>query len=226
MKKNTQILLGIVLTIVAFIISIYSGNHFHLKNSFIPYTFMTHVVMLITSIALIYSFKNYLGFKLEFPKLKNSWKPFLYGLLAALISGIITNILTMIFTGSPMSHPAMSKMNPLQIFIFVFLLASFTEELLFRGFLQNMLHPLKSIGFKIFNRFISLPVILSGLIFGLGHLVLLYKQMGLGIFIFTTLLGLIAGYYQEKHNNTSYAILVHMGANLVGLIVASVMYYS
>jgi membrane protease YdiL (CAAX protease family) len=31
-------------------------------------------------------------------------------------------------------------------------------------------------------------------------------------------LGLIAGYYQEKYDNNAYAIIVHMSGNLMGLI--------
>jgi hypothetical protein len=34
---------------------------------------------------------------------------------------------------------------------------------------------------------------------------------------------LVAGYYQEKHNNNAYAILVHMAANFMGVIAAFLM---
>jgi hypothetical protein len=37
-------------------------------------------------------------------------------------------------------------------------------------------------------------------------------------------LGIAAGYYQEKYdNNTSYAIIVHMGGNLFGVLSAFLM---
>lgn len=38
--------------------------------------------------------------------------------------------------------------------------------------------------------------------------------------IFTFVLGLIAGYYQEKYENNAYAIIVHMGGNFMGLLSA------
>jgi len=36
--------------------------------------------------------------------------------------------------------------------------------------------------------------------------------------LFTSVVGLIAGYYQEKYDNHAYAIMVHMAGNLMGLI--------
>ena len=38
------------------------------------------------------------------------------------------------------------------------------------------------------------------------------------ILIFTFALGLVAGYYQEKHDNHIFAIFVHMAGNLMGLV--------
>ena len=33
-------------------------------------------------------------------------------------------------------------------------------------------------------------------------------------------LGIIAGYFQEKHNNFTYAFIVHLTANLSGLLLS------
>jgi membrane protease YdiL (CAAX protease family) len=70
------------------------------------------------------------------------------------------------------------------------------------------------------------PVIISALAFSLVHLILIASGAG-SYFIFRTLaftfvLGLIAGYYQEKYDNNAYAIIVHMSGNLMGLM-ASIM---
>jgi membrane protease YdiL (CAAX protease family) len=44
------------------------------------------------------------------------------------------------------------------------------------------------------------------------------------IVLFTFVLGLAAGYYQEKYeNNTLYAIIVHMGGNFPGVLSALLM---
>ena len=70
-------------------------------------------------------------------------------------------------------------------------------------------------------------MILSAVVFGLIHLVLLNAGAGgflvFRIVIFTTVLGLVAGYYQEKYNNFTYAVIVHMAGNLMGLISALIL---
>ena len=85
-----------------------------------------------------------------------------------------------------------------------------------------MLSPLHDRGIRFFKVRLSLPVILSAVVFGLIHLVLLTSGAGgflvVRVVIFTTILGLFAGYYQEKYNNFSYAVIVHMAGNLMGLV--------
>ena len=116
------------------------------------------------------------------------------------------------------AHPSMLTMQPLQVFLFIFIYASIAEEFLFRGFLLNLLKPLSKYKVTIF----SIPVIVSALAFGLGHLILMTFDVGwlfiLRILVFTTALGLVAGYYQEKYNNTAYAIAVHMAGNTLGVV--------
>ena len=84
------------------------------------------------------------------------------------------------------------------------------------------MRPLGDKGLKLFKRKISLPVLISALAFSLAHLILLASGVGtwfiIRILIFTFALGLVAGYYQEKHDNHIFAILVHMAGNLMGLI--------
>jgi membrane protease YdiL (CAAX protease family) len=107
------------------------------------------------------------------------------------------------------------------------LYASIAEEFLFRGFLLNLLKPLENNRVLVIKRKVSLPVILSAVAFGLAHLILLTTGVGLffliRVIIFTIGLGLIAGYYQEKYNNHSYAIIVHMTGNSLAVIAALTM---
>jgi len=113
-------------------------------------------------------------------------------------------------------------MTVFQVFTLVFIGASIAEEFLFRGFLLNMLSPLKNKKVTLFKKQISLAVIISALMFGAAHLMLLKSGANINfvgkIVIMTTTIGLFAGYFQEKYNNTSYAILTHMGANLMGVL--------
>ena len=113
-------------------------------------------------------------------------------------------------------------MSPVQVLFFMFFYASVAEEILFRGFLLNLLKPLKKRGISLFNRRISLSVIISALAFGLAHLILITAGIDalflVRVVLFTFTLGLVAGYYQEKYDNTAYAIIVHMAGNSVAVI--------
>ena len=124
-------------------------------------------------------------------------------------------------------HPVIMNTSPFQVFLFIFIYASIAEELLFRGFLMNILQPLKTKGITILKRTLSLPVIISAVAFGLAHLILITTgASGLLIFrvvVFTTVLGLIAGYYQEKYDNNAFAIIVHMAGNWFGFVGAVMM---
>ncbi len=194
---------------------------------FLPYTFATHTAMLILSVGLIYGLKKHVNYKIALPPFKKILKPVLFGILATIIVNIVMNVATNISGGKVEVHAALTKMSPLQVFLFVFIYASIAEELLFRGFLLNMLKPIKLKGIKIFKRNVSMPVLISAVAFGLAHLILITTGAGglfiLRIVVFTTILGIIAGYYQEKYDNNAFAIIVHMAGNLMGVIGALLM---
>jgi membrane protease YdiL (CAAX protease family) len=166
--------------------------------------------------------KNNLNFNISLPKFKNVLKPIIIGIVLTIVINILMTIATKLVGGKIEEHPLLSKMNPIQVLIFVFIYASIVEEILFRGFLLNLLKPLKTSGITIFKRKISFSVIISALAFGLAHLILIKTGVDssflLRVVLFTTTLGLVAGYYQEKYDNNSYAIIVHMSGNSVALI--------
>lgn len=227
MKNNERIVYGLIITIVVFAIAVFSGSNIHLNIDFFPSSFLTHSLMLILSIILIYSLRKYVNYKIEVPQFKKILKPLLFGLFAAIIVNILMTVIIKILGGTVEAHSALAKMTPLQIFVFVCIYASIAEEILFRGFLMNILKPLKIKGIKIFKRNISIPVIISAVAFGLAHLIVITTGAGglllLRIVVFTTILGLIAGYYQEKYDNNAYAIVVHMAGNLMAVIGALLM---
>jgi membrane protease YdiL (CAAX protease family) len=177
--------------------------------------------MLILSVAVITGLRKYVHFRIAWPRFKTIWKPALFGFLTAVVVNITLTVLTMAAGAKPEAHPLLGASTPLQTFLFIFIYASLAEELLLRGFLQNFLHPLNVRGIRLFKRTLSLPVIIGAVAFGLLHLILFTTGAGallvVRIVIFTTILGLFAGYYQEKHNNHAYAIIVHMAGNLMGL---------
>jgi membrane protease YdiL (CAAX protease family) len=146
--------------------------------------------------------------------------------LAVLVSVLffILNFFVILIVGMPSaegSSPIAGK-SLLNFFLTVVILASICEEIFNRGLVQGFLSPLREHGFKLFRQHISLPVSISGLLFGLGHLCLLTSmelRMVILIVISATFLGLVAGYYREKTGSLLPAVAVHMTFNIVSGII-------
>lgn len=213
---------GLILTAVVYFVSIFMGHHWQLNSSIVEDSVMNHGTMLILSILLILAFKKQVKYRIAMPKIGQIFKPILFGILCAVVINVVMNIISAIVTGSIQTHPLMKNTTVLKNFLSVFILASIGEEFLFRGFFQNYLKSLGNCGFKVFKRRISLPVLIGALAFSAAHLVLLASGVDtmfiIRVLVFTFVLGLIAGYYQEKHDNHIFAILVHMAGNLMGLV--------
>jgi len=209
--------------IAIFTIANLIGRIISLPSGFIPSSFIVHSTMLLFSITAIWIMNKELNFHIALPKFKKIIKPFFIGVIITFVVNIPMNIITTLMNGKVTPHPILLKLNFLQTFLFVFLLASIAEEFLFRGFFQNALKKWSEKGITILKHRFSLPVIISAISFGLAHLILIFAGVDylflIRIVLFTAILGLAAGYYQEKNeNNTSFAIIVHMGGNLLGLL--------
>ncbi len=231
MSKSTTLIIGILATIAIFGIAYLSSYIVNFDSDFIAPSFFTHTVMMVISVIIIILLVKK-GI-IIFPFKKVKFKYYLFAFITTIVAIIIANVLATIIlkiTGhsidpSGKGHAVVASYSSLQFFIFIFLYASICEEFLFRGFTLNVLAPLKSYGFRVNEGiFISIPVILSGILFGLAHLVLLNTETSgpvvFRIVIFTTFLGLVAGYFQEKHKSILPAIIIHMIGNLPGLIMS------
>ncbi len=109
-----------------------------------------------------------------------------------------------------------------QTVLFVWLLASVCEEVFYRGLLQGFLSPLSTHGVRLRGVYLSLPVALCAVWFGLGHLCLLGRVPGpmlAAILVSTTTAGFIAGYYRERTGSLLPAVASHMTFNVVGTVV-------
>lgn len=184
--------------------------------------------MLILSVVAILAMGDKISYVISWPKFKTLLKPIALGIALTIVINIVMIMVTKLAGGNLEGHPLLSKMIPLQVLVFVFIYASVAEEILFRGFLMNLLSPLKEKGIKVLKRKISIPVIVSAITFGLAHLILITTGAEMlflvRVVIFTTLLGLLAGYYQEKYNNNNaYAIIVHMAGNSLAVLGAILM---
>lgn len=230
MKKNialSRLLVGLLLTALAYFVSMFVGHQWHLNSSILADSVIGHATMLVLSVVLISVFKKQVNYRIVMPRFKQVLRPIALGFLCAVVINVVLSIITKIISGSVQNHPLMEDTTLLKTFLSVFILASIGEELLFRGFLQNYLRVLGDKGLTLFKRRISLPVLIGALTFSLAHLILLASGAGtlfiVRILVFTFVLGLIAGYYQEKHDNNAFAILVHMAGNLMGLISVAIM---
>ena len=222
MNKALKIFLGIFITFLVLVLS--SGIEIITKSFLdsIPVGVSSQVGILIISILviLIFSKKRIIEFNIGKVKIEQLIYPI--GLTVFLV--ILRHLIPMVMENE--RHPASVSMSILQQLIFIVFLASLSEELLFRGFLQNMLNPIKSCGINIFNTRLSLPVIISGVLFGLMHFAMISTGASFSfviqIVVSGMFLGMIAGYFQEKHNNFTFAFIIHMTANLSGLILSIV----
>ena len=220
--KLALLLAALILTSVVYGISVFCGHNWKLECDFLPSSFLTHTVMLVLSLGLILALKSKVSYRIALPAVKQVWRPVLYGMLVTIAVNLSLGILSLLMGDALEKHPLLDGMSALQYLVFVVLLASIAEEHLFRGFLQNYLKPLSDKGFQLLRWRISFPVLVSAVLFSIAHLILLTAGVSpvfmTRILVFTFVLGLMAGYYQEKHDNIAFAILVHAGGNLVGLI--------
>ena len=219
--KLALLLAALILTSVVYGISVFCGHNLRLECDFLPSSFITHIVMLVLSVGLILAFRSKFSYRIALPEIKQIWRPILYSMLATIAVNLSLGILSLLIGASLEKHPLLEGMSALQYLVFIVLLASIAEEHLFRGFLQNYLKPLSDKGFQLLHWRISFPVLVSATLFSMAHLILLTAGVSpvfmTRILVFTFVLGLMAGYYQEKHDNIAFAILVHAGGNLVGL---------
>jgi len=117
----------------------------------------------------------------------------------------------------------MDDKSLLYIIVFAWIGRSVLEEVIHRGLVQTLMWPLVGLGINIGKIRLSLTVLVSGIFFGLLHLMLL--SMGTAparvivIVVFAISLGLIAGYYREKTGSLVPAILVHALFNISGTVV-------
>jgi membrane protease YdiL (CAAX protease family) len=177
--------------------------------------FVTHTLMWIVSVSAIVLLTRgkMAEYGLSRGEFRLTGKIFLWVIPTAILSvlGFIASR-----SGAPVK-PGLG-LSPIQSIIFVWIYASVSEEIFTRGLLQSFLSPLAHYGLNLSkNLRLSLPVLFSGLYFGLMHVVAINK-MGPPVIVLTTLLGLVAGYYREKTESLMPAIIIHALFNIGGML--------
>lgn len=222
MNKTVKIISGILITLLILISSSVFEMEIASIIGIIPSGLGSQIAILFFSSILIFFFnkKGIINFNIR----KVNTKQIVYPILIIVFLLIIREFVSMALGNE--EHPAVDSMSKIQLFFIIVILASLSEELLFRGFLQNMLEPVKSFGIKILKIKLSLPVIISGILFGLIHFGIISTgasfNFAIQIVIFAMIMGMIAGYFQEKYNNFTHAIIVHMTANFTGLLLSMI----
>lgn len=223
--NNRRVLNGLLVSLVIFALAVLMGYFMNRLMGSVANSLATFVTMFALSYLAIHIYRSEMNVSIALPQREKILRPIGIAISVSIAVNISLAILTHALGGEIEGHPAIEKFTAWQAILFVVICAPVSEEFLFRGFLLNFLKPITSGSFLVFKRQISMPILISAIVFSLGHLILLSGGVGLPfilrILIFTFILGLIAGYYQEKYQNTAYAILVHMSAN--SLIILSLL---
>lgn len=186
-----------------------------LSEQYFPRSGWTHLTMLIVSLIILVLFsKNRLhlcGFTMGNFRLRPSF--FLWFLPTAVPATLVT-----LFTPDVESSHPVSDFSKIQIVLFVWVLASISEEIAVRGLFQSLAYK-NFIGSPTGKWYrLSIQVIFSGLLFGAMHLGLL-RRMGaeaVPVIVLTTILGIVTAKYRETTGSIVPAILIHMMFNIGG----------
>ncbi|MFH1335133.1 MAG: CPBP family intramembrane glutamic endopeptidase [Candidatus Zixiibacteriota bacterium] len=174
---------------------------------------ITHLIMWVLSILIIVLLSR--GNPAEYGFTKGDFR-LTGGIFLWVVPTAILSTLGFIASRSGVELKGGLGYSPFQTIIFVWIYATVSEEIFTRGLLQSYLIPLTKYGIDLSKGLrLSLPVIFSGLYFGMMHIVAI-KKMGPPVILLTTLLGLVAGYYREKTKSLIPAMIIHSLFNIGG----------
>ena len=198
---------GIVIGLLTF------WNKDFMKNNIWFTMLISQIVMLIITLAIIVFGKRKIseyGFNMA-----NNYK-IKKIILLGLGFGFIT-ILVGTISGAK-GIKVFEELSFIQIIFVVWIFASLSEEVFFRGLIQTYLSPLIKYRINFCKKTFSLPVLLSAFFFAAMHLPMLAVAediltviivVGFGFFV-----GLTAAYYREKSGSLIPALLLHTFANI------------
>ena len=139
--------------------------------------------------------------------------------------GLVIGIIVVLASES--FSPTSGKMSPppdargrIYFFIVIVLLASISEEVLFRGFVQQILDTSLLLAITFGPISVTSGAIISAVLFGVVHIAPA-KKSGSSVLVLVTsaiILGLTAGIFLTVSGSLLLPILVHIEFNLVGFI--------
>ncbi|GEM_PF-4013364 len=221
MTQKFKISIGVITPIVIILLSIYVFNYILGFNPKVS-SFYFEFVLLITSLLLIYFFtkRKIIYFNLSKIELNDFFKIAIVSYTMAILLQFISGLTYLIFQ-KPL-HDKIDKQCMIELLFFLFIFP-LSNELMFRGFSLNMLESLKKYTIRITKNIeLTYSTLISGIISGgIILLYLIFNQYHL-IIIFITIsvivMGVFAGYFQEKYNNFAAALLVNYSYTLVSAL--------
>jgi membrane protease YdiL (CAAX protease family) len=218
MRKELLIpLILVLLQISIFQVSSLLKKFIPIDNPFFKFSHIQFIFIGLYFIAMI--LLKDIDFGWHLTELKTILKSIKLGFSFGLLTIIGFIILNVIFAKEGKSHPAVSNSFWVTIFT-VWIMASFSEELFFRGIVQSSLQSFSHIGIDIFSHRFSFPIIFSAIAFALGHFCL-WGKMGniqvIGIVLSCFINGMIAGKLRESSGSIIPAYIVHLMFNITGM---------
>jgi len=184
-------------------------------SRFFPSSFITHSVMLVLSVGLMWVVTR--G-RLDLCGFTRGTYKFSPRILLWVLPTAVLSTLSAIAAPSGEAVGGPIDLTKLQMILFVWVYASVSEETLTRGLLQTLLSRGAEAGAPPSRR-LTMPVLLSGLFFGSMHLVLV-KSMGpaaVPVILLVVFLGLVAARYRERTGSLFPAVIVHTLFNIGGM---------
>jgi len=216
-RNSIKPILAIALTAAVFVASRYAASFVPLPpGSFIPRTSVMQTIFLVFCIAAMLLISKGRLASFGFTRGTYIFSPrILWWVLPAAVFPIVGAIVS---RGGP-SAAGPFEFTKVQWILFIWLYSSFCEEVLVRGLLQTLLSNAAPAGAAA-RRWLSMPVVVSGLFFGAMHLVLIQRMgpQAIPIVLMVTYLGLVAAHYREKTGSLLPAILLHVLFNIVGIL--------
>jgi membrane protease YdiL (CAAX protease family) len=140
--------------------------------------------------------------------------------VAAVALGLITSIFLKLVSGGGLDA-SVAGIRPVALLGLV-LAATIAEELFVRGWMQGFLEPLNEHAVNVMSKRVSVPVLTGALFFGAMHLSLTKLGVDVAtlatIFVFTIVLGLLAGLARSISGSLEAAVLTHLAGNFGGIV--------
>lgn len=141
-------------------------------------------------------------------------------LLVGLILGLVLQLAILLV---PAKEPDLWAPSLLAQVLFYWVLASISEEAVFRGMFQGYLSAHLKKSFSVFRLTISMPALLAAVLFALVHLALVTQgadlSLALAIMVTAFVGGLAAGYFRDRTGSLVAPIIVHSLFNMTGSII-------